>query len=374
MLVILTLTLPGCWDARELDTLSIVAGVGIDKAEDPGQYDFTVQIGKAQKSTKGGSDGGQEEPYIMMTAKDKTLLLAFEQLRLKSSRELFLHPNQVVVFGKDLAKEGLQPVLDMFLRYHESRLQVWVLVADTTASELLNTKTKQEPITAVAMTRLLDSEAGISKYYGTKMIDLVSRLTDKGTSAVIPLIASEEENQRVALVGSAIFRDDRMVGELDVDETRGYIMAMGDMYDGILEVPMEEGTAVLQITSLLSQIKPKLSNGGVTIEMKIMAVLAVGELQGFTGMKMDELFPKIKQAALQSIMRVVTKTFKRSQELQADIFGFGNLIYQEYPKEWKAMKDNWNNIYPGITLNITVNGQLTNTGKTGDSLNMLGPK
>ncbi len=374
MLAVLTLMLPGCWDARELDTLSIVAGVGIDTAKDAGQYDFTVQVGIAQKSGEKDGGGGQDEPSMMMTATDSTLLLAFEQLRLKSSRELFLHPNQVVVIGKDLAKQGIQPILDMFLRYHESRLQVWVLVADTTAKELLNTKTQQEPITAVAISRILDDQAGISKYYSTNMIEFTSRLIAKGTSSIVPLIASqgEEDNQRLALVGSALFNEDKMVGELNEEETLGYVMAMGEMEDGIIQVPMEEGTAVLHITSLDSNAKPRLSNGAVTIDLKISAVFAIGELQGFAGVKMDDLFPKIQKAALQTVMDSIGKTFKKTQQLKTDIFGYGISVYQNYPKEWRTMKDNWDEIYPNITLNITAKGQITNTGKINDSLNMKG--
>ncbi|NLT98298.1 MAG: Ger(x)C family spore germination protein, partial [Christensenellaceae bacterium] len=34
----------GCWDAHEINTLSLVSGIGVDAGQAPGQYDVTVQL------------------------------------------------------------------------------------------------------------------------------------------------------------------------------------------------------------------------------------------------------------------------------------------------------------------------------------------
>ena len=39
LLILLLAVLPGgCWDAHEINTLSIVSGVGIDTGENPGEF------------------------------------------------------------------------------------------------------------------------------------------------------------------------------------------------------------------------------------------------------------------------------------------------------------------------------------------------
>lgn len=376
VLLIYILTLTGCWDARELDTLSIVAGVGIDTAPQQGEYVFTMQIGKAQKTTSGKNSSTQNEPYLVLEATDKTMLLAMEQLRLKSSRELFLHPNQVVIFGKDMAAQGIGPVMDMFIRDHESRLEVWVLVADGTAKDVLAVDAKLEPIPAAGIARMMVNASGISKYYGTKMIELVSRLADKGTSSIIPIISTVEEdgNLLLSLSGSAVFNNDKMVGQLNIDETRGYVYAMGDVKDGILEVRLEDGTAVSEISSLSAHSSPLLKDGKITIELNVNVLLALGEIQGFKDQKMVELLPKIQKAASDEIAKIIVNTFAKTQSMETDIFGYGLSIYKKYPKEWEKMKDDWDSIYSGITLNLTVNAQMSNTGMVADSLDMRGTK
>lgn len=376
LLMIYMLTFTGCWDGRELDTLSIVAGVGIDAAPGEDEYAFTVEIGKAQKSKSDGEGSAQSDPFLILTTTNKTMRLALAEFRLKNSRELFLHPNQVVIFGKDLARQGIGPIFDMFMRDAESRLEVWVLVADGTAKDILSTETKQEPITAAAIARLMENASGISKSYTTKMIDLVSRLAGKGSSSIVPIISKVEEpsSTSLSLSGSALFDNDKMVGQLNIDETKGYIFAMGDVQDGILEVPMEKGRAVLEISELSSRHSPVLSGDEVTIELEINALLAMGELQGFDGLNMKELFPQIEQAAKVEILNKIITTFRKTQLLKTDIFGYGNSIYRKYPKEWNNMKDDWNNIYSRITLVLTVKAQLLNTGLIVDSLDMQGAK
>jgi len=55
--VFLVLSLSGCWNRRELDTFSILMGMGIDKAEELGKIQLTAQIVKpGDLKSEGGSD------------------------------------------------------------------------------------------------------------------------------------------------------------------------------------------------------------------------------------------------------------------------------------------------------------------------------
>ena len=52
------------------------------------------------------------------------------------------------------------------------------------------------------------------------------------------------------------------------------------------------------------------------------------------------------------IKHEIMTAFNKSRELNADIFGFGDIIYKRYKKEWKSYKDIWDEIYPTIELSI----------------------
>jgi spore germination protein KC len=46
----------------------------------------------------------------------------------------------------------------------------------------------------------------------------------------------------------------------------------------------------------------------------------------------------------------------------SDIFGFGDLLYKEHPKEWNKVKENWNENFKDAHINVNVSSQINQTG------------
>lgn len=368
--------LSGCWDAKELDSLSIVAGIGIDEAQEADEVCVTVQIGKSkagQETKKDTGDGGGD-PFILLEASEKSVLLALSRMRLKNSRILFLHHNQIIVIGSGQAKKGLEPVIDLFLRDNETRLDSWIIISEKKASDLLKVKLVQEPITAIGMSRILEQQKRVSPHMVANMLDLTTTLSDKGTSSVIPIMDTTEEAGKVklAVTGLALFDDDKMVGRLGVEEALGFALTMGDMVRGSLNVTMEDGIAVMEISTLTTKATPNIS-GPVTIKLEVDAQLTVGELIGFKDVPMNDLFPRFEKAANETIKELIEKTFKKTQQFKTDIYGYGLSIYRKHPKEWKqALRDDWDDIYANMVLDVNVKSTVLNTGKIANSLTMMG--
>lgn len=363
---------PGCWDATELDALSIVAGMAIDVAENKNDVDVTVQIGKAGKEAE--VSGGGRNNFIILDATGKTVLSALERLRQKNSRDIFLHHNQIIVISSERARKGIEPLFDLFLRDHETRLEVWVLIAENTAKEVLEVELIQERITAVAIARIMENQSKISPHLAANLLDIVSRLVDKGTSTIAPIIdtVKVEGQTKLLINGLALFDDDKMVGRLSAAEVQGFLLAMGHMKGGALEVPMDEGTAVLPITAVSTKVTPVLKDDTITIKLEVDAQLVVGELVGFENIKMLDLFPRLEEAAQRTITRLIKDTFEKTQQYETDIYGYGLGINRKYPKEWKDIKDDWDAIYASVTLDVTTKATVLNTGKIADSMSMRG--
>ncbi|MEN6307265.1 MAG: hypothetical protein ABFD91_05860, partial [Anaerohalosphaeraceae bacterium] len=67
--------LSSCWDNQELDTLFIVTGVALDKADDPEQLDITLQIGKTKSNTSGsGESNSQQDSTILLKTTAYTMM------------------------------------------------------------------------------------------------------------------------------------------------------------------------------------------------------------------------------------------------------------------------------------------------------------
>lgn len=137
--------LGGCWNRRELDTLAIVAGLGLDRDVETGKIQLTAQIIKPGevKTVKvggaggGGGGGGKASAVWVIKSTGDTVFDAVRNMVTQSSRKLYFAHNQIIVIGKKTAEQGVWPLLDFFVRDHEIRWTIWVLVADGKASDVL---------------------------------------------------------------------------------------------------------------------------------------------------------------------------------------------------------------------------------------------
>ena len=370
VLILASALLPGgCWDAHEINTLSIVSGVGIDAAEND-EFDVTVQIRKVTKPEA----GEPEQPFLLLDATGQNVLEALEQIRLKNNRDLFLHQNQVIVIGKEQAERGIRSLMDMFLRYHETRLEVWVVISDCPARDLLQVKLVQEPVTATAISLMMQSQSKTSQKLSVNMLNVTSDLLDASSALVMPMIGVTDDfgAKKIVINGSAVIVSDKMAGTLSEDETLGYAIGSSPIKSGLLEVTTDSGSAVLYISDSSSKMKITLVNGHVQADISINASLSIAEITGFDGQSLPDVFGILEKEAVKHMVDLVSSAFEKSCVLNADIFGIGTAMERSNPKAWETIKNDWKYLYPQTVMNITVNGNLLESGKISDSLTMRG--
>ena len=328
----------GCWDNRELDSLSIVTGVGIDSSKEPGNLDLSFQIASVQNGSKKEGGGGEAAPYLIREAQDRFVLGGIDALRYGNSRQLFLQHNQVIIFGSDVAKSGVKPYLDSFMRNTETRMEVWVLVAKNDARSILT-----------------------------------SRLVDRSTAPVTLVVERKEEDglQSLNFSGMAVFKDDVLVGMMDMYQMQGYILSMGEVNGGSVQLVTELGNADLKITKSICKQEIQLDDqGNVTFKLKVNTTLTIGALQNFRSMDINKVISLVNEKAKEDLETKIKACFAESQRLQADIYGIGAHIHKYQPKEWKTMEDAWASIYPKVRLELEVETNLGSSGKISESLNM----
>jgi len=114
-------TLSGCLGGREINDLEIVIGIGVDKDENTGNILLTAQVVKddtAGRATGNGS-GGDSKAFWNVYSRGNSIFDSVRQITHKTGNRLFISHSQVVIFGNDIAEEGLQGYVDFFLRAHE---------------------------------------------------------------------------------------------------------------------------------------------------------------------------------------------------------------------------------------------------------------
>ncbi len=365
----------GCWDSKEIDTIQIVTGVGLDKAENDEYVDLSIQIGKTSPSAPGAKESnGSEESKIVLEISKQSILEGIAELNLNSSRSLLFHHNQVLLISADLAKEGITEYLDVFMRDREARLEVLVIIVDGKAKEMLQADFEQEKVSGIFLRRTIRLLSKVTPEYSVRMIDFTSRLREKSISPVATLISMEEngDKQSLSVEGFAVFdTEGKMISSIDSDEMRGYVWTMGKVEQGRVAVECDYGRAAFQIISMDCKRKVSLDEKAqVKVSFTVDATLNIGELRGFENLTQTELISHLKEESEREIEDTIKDTFQSMQDAGADIYGIGLELKRKHPKQWDKLKDHWEDYFSEAELEISVDVKIPGTGQIKNSLEM----
>ena len=218
--------LTGCYNYRELNDLAITTAFGIDKDENG--YNMTFQVVNTKKSSSQDNDSGNPK-IIVYEQTGKTTQEAARKIILESPKRVYANHVVLLVIDENIAKEGIENVLDLLFRDAESRKQYMVLISKgTTAKEILQTLT---PLEAINGEDILKSIIADSEYYGMSeditLESLMESLINSKKEIILPSIklignkeiSSSKENiessntsAKVILGEMAIFKNNKLVG------------------------------------------------------------------------------------------------------------------------------------------------------------------
>ena len=133
--IFLVLCLTGCWNYKELNEYSIVTGIAIDKIQS--DYKVSVLISNVPKNS-GSESNKSSSDIVVYEGNGKSIFEAFKDISLISPKELYLNSFSILIISEDVAKDGINGVLDFFLRYSSSRNNFDVVIAkDNLAKDTL---------------------------------------------------------------------------------------------------------------------------------------------------------------------------------------------------------------------------------------------
>ncbi len=360
LLLTVLVCMDGCWNYQELNQLAIVSGVGIDSGKKSGAVELSVQIVKPSEvksgAMSGGGGGGGETkpPFVVKSKTGSTILDAVKNFTSNTDRRLYWPDNQVIIFGRKQAESGVAMPLDFFVRDNEPRPTVWMAVADGRAADILNVPGNLEKVSAMEIGQLISAQNLSSKNVGVNLQDFISCLLSKTTAPIATIIKIDQAKKQINLSGTAVFKGDHMVGELNNYQTRGLLWIQGKVKQTGMIINVPGGKAGLEIIRSRTRVKPVLSKNNLKIKIDIWDEANLDCLMSPKELTKPEMLKSLARRKATAIKNEIQSFLKKSQELNADICGFGDLIHRHYPKEWRNLKTKWDQIYPELKVEINV--------------------
>lgn len=382
LFVSLLLCLSGCWNSREVNDLAIAVALGIDKYGDD-SYRVSVQVlNPGEVSTS--STSGYDTPVTTYTATGRIIFEALRKLTQQLPNKIYLAHIRMIIIGEEVAREGIYKPIDFLSRDPEMRTDFYVVVSKgNTANEILNVLTSYEKIPA---NKLFDSLNSSSENWAAtgkiRLNELMDDLVKEGIHPIltaIKIIGDPEAGEFTDNVlttapdailsydGMGAFRANKLVGWLNVDESKGLNYVKGNVKNTVIVSDMDDGQVGIELTDANSEIIPHYTHGDPTIEVKITGVANIADVNTKLDLMTEHIFSELEDKTNNNIKEKITQAIDKAQnEFESDIFGFGDQIHKTDPKNWEKIKNKWSEIFPKIPINVTVDIQLKRAGTIKD--------
>lgn len=263
LLCIILVNCLGCWDKRELEDQAFVMSLAIDKGETcKFLWSFRIAIPRQMAGGQGGGGGGGGgKTNTVVSVEANTLFDALNLLNTFIDRKANMMHAKIVIIGEKLAKQGNLP-LQSLIRYREIRRTLFVLVAKGKAKDIF---LKHKPSLEQNPAKFFEEIAANRSYTGlspkSQLHDFLMRTQSLDQQPVTMLVGLSRglpkkkaklqgdaapyisgEVPRVGdtpteVIGSAVFKDGKMVGTLTGSETRATEMVTGEFMRGFVGVP-----------------------------------------------------------------------------------------------------------------------------------------
>jgi spore germination protein KC len=374
MICVLSLLAGGCWDRLEVNDMALVLATGVD-ATPQQKYKVSIQLalptGGGESQAQTSSTG--KNSYFVEDETGVDITDTTSKIQEKLSRRVFPAHRRILIIGEQLAKQGIQPILDGFIRQPESRLRAYVLVAKGgTAEKILKAPYPIEKVPTEGIREILHSEIGLA-------VDLKNLLMDKAAnqSIVLPtieLVGDGKTTKKIFQInGAAVFHHDKLAGYLNDVKTRGLVLLRKEPLRSELTVyiPALKGNMSADMLKTPINVKAKKVRGQIVMYINSVAQLGITENQT----KLDFTEPKTVKAIEHLFAEDLEKRLKMSldevqKKYKSDVVGFGEVIHRTYPQDWKRMKKNWDQEFPNLKIVWETSAKIKRTGMTSQPINV----
>ncbi|MCL6590435.1 MAG: Ger(x)C family spore germination protein [Firmicutes bacterium] len=410
------ITANGCWDRRELESLGFVMALGLDPGPDGKSVTTTTMIaippkiaGAAQSGAGGGGGAGggngSEAGTLVITMNAPAIYEAFNRINTVINREITLNQTLTLLIGEELARRGIRKWADTFIRFREMRRTMLVFICQGKAADFLNFEPQLEKNPAEYFSDLVRLSARSGMFPATTLNEFIAHYEGLYQENYAPVLAKYQPQEAspeaggpssggggpgeggardgdlpdkqgpsgatgassakikgVRLAGTAVFKRDRMVGQLDNYESQAFLLLTGEFREALLTLA-DPRKKDYNISLRLSQAAPprikylrRKTQDLFKINLKLEADLtSIQNGINYTKPRMQEYLERhIAHIIKERLEKVIKKT---QEEYRSDIFGFGKKVRLTFLTSQDWEKYHWPERFSqaGFQVSVKVN-------------------
>lgn len=397
-----SLLLGGCMSSIRLNERGIVQVIGVDMTKDGG-YKLTMQAKEVLEASATPNQSGEAGKTIVVEREGKNLTDIIAGASVAQGRQLFLGSMKVVVIGESSARNGIDGIVNFLNASQQIAPSVIVVVAKGEAGELVKAVDKNPALSASGLLDIINSTQSIGYAPDSRLQDILGAVHSENISGTLALIGLKEqkkeekkdssekseespgekseeptggegkasgeektpEKPQIEVIGSCVFRGDKLERTLGLRETRGIQwMRSGKIKAATLSVETETLGMVSSVThSVKCKITPDFSADIPVFRIAVTAKLsAVEVVLKHEGRMTDSEREYAQHLQEQFIRSEIESALSATQMAGYDVYGLSLLVDQRKSEFYRENINRWPQVMMSSGYSVEVETTIDRSG------------
>ena len=149
-----------------------------------------------------------------------------------------------------------------------------------------------------------------------------------------------------------------------MQQAGGTLYVLDKVQTGTMTVKFKDAAAAAEIRQSKSKVKLSLKkDGGVKAEIQVRQTVGIGDQKGTLNIANAENIPVLLKESEKTVKEEIMAAIDKAKELGADVFGFGKSIYRKYPRKWKEIEENWEEVFREMETVVKVKSKADGSGR-----------
>lgn len=416
LFIVLMLFATGCYDSIEVDEMVYVVAMGLDNGTN-GNLRMSLLLAVPIAVGVGPEPGEVDKSTTLITVEAPTIYGGINIANSMLSKQVNLSHAKLIVIAKELAEKGVDKYMNTFARFREFRPETYIGISRGLAEEFLK---ESKPVLEINPAKYYELLMETWQYtgfsVGSNLNHFYSEMESNSGEAVAALLDinqledTKEFEQILSTeysgdteqimegdykagevpaifdnksmnMGIAVFKADKMVGEMDGRETVYYLMVTGKLRDSYFTIPdpqeqtstkgdparTEDGTYVSLRLSLarkpVIQVRMKEDNPKITVHLLLEGSIlsAESDRDYSTGEGMKELEKFAGEYIRQDILSFLEKT---RDQYKSDICGIGKRYKMTFLRWDEWIRFRWLEKYEKAEFDVVTKVSIRRSGMT----------
>lgn len=375
IIIIFICSFSSSYNSLNLDNLAFVVALGIDKS-DTNNIKVTFQFVNPPSTSEGSS---QDSKIIIDAVDASSITNAINIMNSYLARKLDLSHCKIIVFSEEIAQDGISDHIYSIMNDVQVRPSSNIIISNCSANYYIE---NSNPSLETLVTKYYDTFPNSSKYtgyitnatIGAFFNSLVCEycqgyailggiISDNNKSSIDSDIKSGASNitgtRKSENIGTAIFKNDKLIGELNAIETVCLSILTNDVESFLITIPDPKNeNSTLDIYMLPGKdmkIDVKIVNGSpyITIKGEFSAqIYSMSENSKYLDTDVLSLIGDSCNNYLESILSDFL--YKTSLTYKSDVAGIGKYVLHKFRTNQDFTNYNWASSYVNSTFDIKI--------------------